>query len=40
MELFCKLDFRTCHHEIGEFFMSAAFEAVENLVEVCAYNHF
>ena len=36
MELYCKLDLHAYHHEIEEYFMSAAFEAVDRLVEVYA----
>ena len=39
VELFCKLDLSAYHQEIGECFMSAAFEALESLVEVCAKPH-
>ena len=40
MELYCELDLRNYHQEIAECLMSAAFEAVENLVEVCGENVF
>lgn len=40
MELYCKLDLREYHVEIDEYFMTAAFEALEKLVEVCDWNIF
>ena len=38
MKSICKLDLHIFHPEIGECFKSAAFEALENLVEVCIRN--
>lgn len=34
MELYCKLDLHKYHPEIEDYFMCAAFEAVDRLVEV------
>ena len=40
MELFCELDLSSYRQEIRECFMSAAFEAVDHLVEVSCYIRF